>query len=83
MDRQQEGGNTLMNRREILFGGAALAATKLTDAQLDGVTAGYQTSPGAPFSQQPVKGIPNVVKGKGGAVVVNPKGGAVVVKGKK
>ena len=69
-----------MNRREVLFGGAALAATKLTDAQLDSLTAGYQTSPGAPFSQQPVKGIPNVVKGKGASCKCGP---GAVVKGKK
>ncbi len=41
---------------------ALTAAFLLASQQLDAVTAGAQTSPGAPFSQAPVKGK-NVVTG--------------------
>jgi hypothetical protein len=58
---------------------AALAAFVLTTGQLDGFTAGYQTSPGAPFVQTPVKGK-NIVKAKGASCQC---GQGAVVKGKR
>lgn len=49
---------------------AALVAVVLSTSQLSLVTAGAEpvNGVGAPYSQAPIKGVPNVVKGKGAIV---------------
>jgi hypothetical protein len=81
-----------MNKLEVIAGSLAIAAAvlvlayeassaeRLTDAQLDGVHAAAKPVNGnaGPYTQQPVKGIPNVVKGKGASCKCGP--GATVKK---